>query len=148
MLVDALKISFVVVSMYWYLYNNLFYCLKHFFIKDKEFWLEVWRKRLSRYVQKQAQRVHGGIALAILNPDAKRGWVINSTPQTLHPRKRDPLPVCRRLGYLNAESSRILRTCNPCRTWVVIICCNRCVCDFRVRYATALAAKFARSPIR
>jgi hypothetical protein len=32
---------------------------------------------------KQAQRVGGSIALYILNPSARRGWVVSATPQSV-----------------------------------------------------------------
>ena len=38
---------------------------------------------------KHAQRGRAGIALPILDPGAKMGWVFSTTPRPLYPRERD-----------------------------------------------------------
>jgi hypothetical protein len=43
---------------------------------------------LSRYRPKVAYRVGRGIALLFLDLDARRGWVVSTTPRPLHPRER------------------------------------------------------------
>jgi hypothetical protein len=42
---------------------------------------------LSRYRPEQAQRVDRGIALPFLDPGARRGWVVSTTPRPLYPRE-------------------------------------------------------------
>jgi hypothetical protein len=42
----------------------------------------------SRYRPEQAQRVDRGIALSFLDPGARRGWVVSTTPRPLYLRER------------------------------------------------------------
>jgi hypothetical protein len=44
--------------------------------------------KYSRYRPEQAQRVERGIALSFLDPGARRGWVVSTTPRPLYPRER------------------------------------------------------------
>jgi hypothetical protein len=47
---------------------------------------------------KRAQRDSRGIALPILYPSARRGWVVGTTPQPLCPWERDPAPIVQEVG--------------------------------------------------
>jgi hypothetical protein len=51
---------------------------------------------------KQAMRGGRGIALLIFNSAARRGWVVNTTPQLLYLQQTDPVPLHRRLDGLGA----------------------------------------------
>jgi hypothetical protein len=44
--------------------------------------------KYSRYRPEQAQRVDRGIALSFLDPGARRGWEVSTTPRPLYPRGR------------------------------------------------------------
>ena len=48
---------------------------------------------------KQARRGGAGIALPILDPDAKMEWVVSTTPRPLYSREREQAPIAQEAGW-------------------------------------------------
>jgi hypothetical protein len=55
---------------------------------QKHYTLPKSKVNQSRYRTELAQKVGRGIALLFLDLDARRGWVVSTTPQPLYPRER------------------------------------------------------------
>jgi hypothetical protein len=49
---------------------------------------KVEKVKQSRYRPEHTQRVVIGIALSVLDPGARRGWVVSTTPRPLYLRER------------------------------------------------------------
>ena len=57
-------------------------------------------KRLFRHLPMQTERGVRGIALPIVDPDARRGWVVSVTPWPFYLGERDTVPIIQRSGWV------------------------------------------------
>ena len=63
----------------------------------------------------KAQRESRCIALLFLQPSARWGWVVSTTPRPLYPRGKTRYPLYRRLGGPQGRSGRMQKISPPTR---------------------------------